>query len=355
MSGVALLGTAVAGFVPAASAASSTVLPVSRSAPVTSLPTGSQGTGDERLKWPALGAAAATAARFSTTGSSSPAANGGQATGSRPAAVRWIGPRDRHVPLNGLARKGSSCTHAGYCLINWAGWYVGTGSGNGFQGVKGNWNAPCVGGSPDSGKYSSWVGLGGRFGTESLEQTGIDEQPDGTYRMFWEYVYSDPTSPYGASGIERDDMTDVIHCGQHISASVEYGSRSGHCPSGEWHPHVTDTSTGKTWDPGCMSESHGFGVQSAEWIDERPSVDQSICPPSDPYTSLTDFQWTAWSSLLAQANYSGAGYVAPSSFANSRIVMHDDGTNTDISYPDQTSIGSSFTGRWHAFGTYCDS
>lgn len=259
-----------------------------------------------------------------------------------------------HGELLAPAVPAGGCSHAGDCNRNWSGWSAGSGSGNGFEGVRGNWNAECIGGSPDSGEYTSWVGLGGDFPGESLEQTGILEQGDGTYRMFWAYAWHDPSSPSGISITETVDQNDVVSCTQHIYASVEYGSRSGYCGTGQWRPYVTDTSNGTSMSPGCMPESHGFGIQSAEWVDERPS-DDNVCAPQSDTAQLTDFNWTDWSDLQAQANYSGAGWVAAGGFANNRFVMHDDGTGQDLAYPDQASLGSSFTDRWYHYGTWCDS
>jgi hypothetical protein len=248
----------------------------------------------------------------------------------------------------------SFCIHHGDCSLNWSGWDVGSGTGNGFSGVQGNWNAECTsgGGHGSTDQFASWVGLGGWYSNDqSLEQTGILLQSDGTYRMWWAYVWPDPSQPSGSSIIIVVDQNDVVTCGQHLTAYIHYGSRNGYCSNGGFRPHIQDTSTGKVLDPGCQSETHGYGIQSAEWVDERPTDTASGC-----LYQLSAYKWTDWSNMAAQANYSGAGWARPGSFVNSGIVMHDDGLNLDLSYPDQYSIGSNnwFTDRWYAYGTYCD-
>ncbi|HLJ36313.1 MAG TPA: G1 family glutamic endopeptidase [Ktedonobacteraceae bacterium] len=225
---------------------------------------------------------------------------------------------------------------------NWAGFTVGSGSGNGFKGVEANWNAECTSGSTDSNHlFGSWVGLGGYFFGDNLEQAGIALQTDGTYRLFWEYVWGNGDPPYY-------DWSDVVHCGDHITAWVHYGS--SYCSNGGFYAHVQDNSTGAHLGSTCLTKSQGYGIQSGDWIDERPFL--SCGGPS----YLADFNWTDWSNVLAQANFNGAGWANPNSFVNTKVYMHDFTQNKDISYPDQASVNSNntFTGRWHGSGTYCD-
>ncbi|MHB8599524.1 MAG: G1 family glutamic endopeptidase [Ktedonobacteraceae bacterium] len=98
---------------------------------------------------------------------------------------------------------------------NWAGYVAGNGSGNGFIGVEANWSGPCKSGTVNGEiQYTTWVGLGGYFSGQNLEQAGLFLQTDGAYRMFWEYapVYY----PY-------IDTKDVIGCGDPITAWVHFG------------------------------------------------------------------------------------------------------------------------------------
>lgn len=227
---------------------------------------------------------------------------------------------------------------------NWAGYLVGSGTGNGFKGVEGNWNAPCTSGAINSQiGYSSWVGLGGAFGNgvfanpngvEPLEQAGVLLQSDGTYRLFWEYV-STNQPPF-------IDYSDVVHCGDHLSAFVIYGS--SYCSNGGFYAHVQDNTTGAHLGSTCLTESDGLGIQSAEWIDERPSI-------GNCYQKLADFRYTQWSNVLAQPNGSGSPYQNPNNFVNRQLFMYSG--STELADPDGLSVASNntFTDRWYANGT----
>ncbi|HEY7125382.1 MAG TPA: G1 family glutamic endopeptidase [Ktedonobacterales bacterium] len=222
---------------------------------------------------------------------------------------------------------------------NWSGWEVGSGAGNGFEAVIGEWNAECVSGPNDSHhQFGSWVGLGGDF-NQSLEQTGIILRTDGTYRMFWEYVYPDNTGP-----APTIDTTDVVKCGQHIKAWVHLGS--AYCPNGGWDTYIQDTTTGKFLNHACDA-SKPLGYESAEWIDERPLVGCGL-------TQLADFNYTSWSDVQAQAKASGAVFHGPNSFANTRLAMQDYQGGPYLAFPDATvSSNNTFTDRWYGAGTYC--
>ena len=203
---------------------------------------------------------------------------------------------------------------------NWSGYTVGSGSGNGFQGVEGKWSAPKTSGNIDAAHdYASWVGLGGFFPAppysfENLEQSGIILQTDGTYRLFWAFVYSG-----GAGATVHVDPNDVVHYSDHIYAWVHY-NYSG-CSNG-FYAHVEDDSTNPHLHLGstCIVPSQGVGQQSADWIDERPEV---TCDPNIPVALpyLADFNYIGWSDVQAQANYSGAQWQNPNSFANTQRVF----------------------------------
>lgn len=102
----------------------------------------------------------------------------------------------------------------------------------------------------------------------------------------------------------------------------------------------------------CIIPSQGVGHQSAEWIDERPSVS---CNNNDPakLSYLADFNYVGWSDVQAQANYSGAQWQNPNSFANTQLLMYDDPTQEYLAYPDGLQVGNdnTFLDRWYNYGT----
>src|SRR5579883_2263798 len=224
----------------------------------------------------------------------------------------------------------------------WSG-YVAIHQPSGFQGIEAKWNAPCTSGIRDSNhRYGSWVGIGGYLPSNSpepLEQAGILLQNDGTYRLFWEYISS--TEPPFIDG------TDVIYCGDHISAWVYLGSTF--CSNGGFYAHVEDDTRGSHLGSTCLTKG-SYGIESADWIDERPLTTSCYAP-----TQLADFHYTQWSNVLARSSGSSNWYN-PNSYPNDQILMWDQGTSSYIAYPDGLSVNSdnTFTDRWYGYGTYCD-
>ena len=223
-----------------------------------------------------------------------------------------------------------------------SGYIVGSGSGNGFKGAQAKWNAPCTNGTIDHNhQYGSWVGLGGWFAGEPLEQAGIALQTNGTYLLFWEYA------PYNAPYYDRND---VVHCGDHLLAWVHYGY--SYCSNGGFYAHVEDDTTGAHLGSTCLTESRGYGHQSADWIDERPG-----CQGGAYYADMADFHYSQWTNVLAQANYSGASWTNFTGFANT--LVYDFDANKQIGQPGYivaepgvpNSDGKSYTDYWYDPGT----
>ena len=217
---------------------------------------------------------------------------------------------------------------------SWSGYIVGDGTDQGYMGVEANWNAPCKSGSVNSQiQYGVWVGLGGVYNNDPLEQTGLILQIDGTYRLFWEYItFNQP--PY-------IDTKDVIRCGDSISAWVHLGYT--YCSNGGFYAHVQDNKTGAHLGSTCLTESQGLGTLSAEWIDERPFL-----PSCDGSSQLADFVTVNWSNVLAQANFGSASWLNPNNFANTQELMYEKDTKIYLAYPDgiQVSNNNTFTDRW---------
>jgi hypothetical protein len=224
---------------------------------------------------------------------------------------------------------------------SWSGYIVGDGNNQGYKGVEANWSGPCKTGTVNSQiQYGTWVGLGGVFKNEPLEQAGLILQSDGTYRLFWEYI-SVNQPPY-------IDKNDVIHCGDSITAWVHFGS--SYCSNGGFYAHVQDNKTGAHLGSTCLTESQGLGTLSAEWIDERPLLTSCYNP-----AQLADFVTSNWSNVLAQANFGSASWLNPNNFPNTQELMYEQSTGIYLAYPDglQVNSNNTFTDRWYAYGTYC--
>ncbi len=97
--------------------------------------------------------------------------------------------------------------------VNWSGYFAGSGSGNGFKQVEGNWNVPCYDGShsPSKSRAVTWIGLGGWYGN-NLWQGGTTEDPSTGYHFWFE--------PFPQTYMMIQSQS--LSCGDHIQAEVDY-------------------------------------------------------------------------------------------------------------------------------------
>ncbi|HEY0757270.1 MAG TPA: G1 family glutamic endopeptidase [Ktedonobacteraceae bacterium] len=223
---------------------------------------------------------------------------------------------------------------------HWSGYVLGSGSGNGFKSVQGSWNTQCTGSAAPasaSQQVSTWVGLGGYYGL-GLVQTGTEIDDAGNYHLFLEVI--------NANGVDQikqyvpNASATGFGCGQHIQAVVYYHPAG--C-SGGFTTSIVNSSNNTSLASGCIFSNSD--IQSAEWIDERP-----YCQTD--FATLADFNWTGWSNVLAQANYSGAAWVNPNAYYNINIIMAVGHTPSTMAATDGNSVNSdnTFTDRWYNSG-----
>jgi len=213
---------------------------------------------------------------------------------------------------------------------NWAGFFVGTGSGNGFKEVTGNWNTPCTAAPINSNHIAAeWVGLGGYYGTGNLLQTGTVLLADGRFHIFYELF---PNTPVVTN--------QTFNCGNSFTAEVDYNFVS--TGNNKNHIFIKNITTGFTLD----TTLGGFqpDLESAEWIDERPSCG------GNNFTDLANFHYVNWSSTLARPNFSGAGYNGIGNFVNTNLTMEDHNTTT-LAHPDGLNANNTFVDRWYNAGS----
>ncbi len=213
---------------------------------------------------------------------------------------------------------------------NWAGFYVGTGSGPGFKQVIGSWNTPCTSGPIDNNHLAAqWVGIGGVYGGQHLLQVGTTLLPDGRFHTFYELF---PKPPVISSR--------SFKCADAFTAEVDYNLTSK--GTNKNHIFIKDISAGFTLDYVVPDSQFKPDLQSAEWIDERPSCSSSL-------TDLANFHYVFWSNPQARSNTNTGMLEGIGSFANSAIVMQDKQQHT-LAKPDGLNSNNTFKDRWYNAG-----
>ena len=213
---------------------------------------------------------------------------------------------------------------------NWAGFYVGTGSGRGFKQVAGNWSTPCTSGPVDKNHLvAQWVGIGGVYGNQHLLQVGTALLTDGRFHVFYELYPNPPTI-----------SSQSFSCANAFTAEVDYNLNS--TGTNKNHISIKNLTTGFTLNYTVHDSQFKPNLQSAEWIDERPSCSSSL-------TDLADFHYVSWTNPQARSNTNGARLSGISSFANSAIVMQDNKQQL-LAKPDGLNSNNTFKDRWYNTG-----
>ncbi len=205
--------------------------------------------------------------------------------------------------------------------LNWAGYAVSHNFSDPkplVTGVSGTWTVPSVALSENDTFSAVWVGIGGYFG-KSLIQAGTEQDCIGAtayYSAWFELLPADSIT------IQALDISP----GDVISASITLSSPDQNM----WTIFVSDLSTGKSYN---QDFSYNSSRLSAEWIVERPNVDNSL-------SQLTNFESVTMSNCSATINDEAA---VTADFPSVRISMYDSNgirlTNTSTLSND----GSSFT------------
>ncbi len=185
-----------------------------------------------------------------------------------PSPVHWAGSGQRphftgHAAAGGVQESIAS--------TNWAGWIA---SGTTFTGVGGDWTVPSVVPSPSPEYSSEWVGIDGVLDSD-LIQTGTSQDTPSTstpspYFAWYELL------PGSAVAINAP-----VAPGDTMLASISEGS------PGSWTISIEDQT--QRWIY-TNTFSYSISAQTAEWIEEAPTVGGS-------QSTLADFGSSTFSSL----------------------------------------------------------
>ena len=184
-----------------------------------------------------------------------------------PSPVHWAGSGQRphftgHATTGGVQESVAS--------TNWAGWIA---SGTTFTGVGGDWTVPSVVPSPAAEYSSEWVGIDGVLSSDLIQTGTSQETPAGgtTPDFAWYELLPGSAVTINAPVAPGDTM----------AASITEGS------PGSWTISIEDQT--QSWIY-TNTFSYSISAQTAEWIEEAPTVGGS-------QSTLADFGSSTFSSL----------------------------------------------------------
>ncbi len=236
------------------------------------------------------------------------------------------------------------------CYLNWSGYGAGSGSGAGFGQVSGDWNVEKVDSthSPSSSRYSTWVGLGGIFSRDNLRdnlwQAGTAwNSTDGYY--VWYQAVGGPNSTGGEVWLGS------VNWGDHIYTNVWL---AGDTASGQPNFEIVD---GVADFLGNAPNAMGSGMQSAEWINERPACGRDPNTLQLKFYQLADFSYTEWTHAVATPNNSTWKPQPIGTYGGTKFKMeNNDGSAQQLTNPgglgSETGSGTdNFQDHWLANGS----
>jgi len=205
--------------------------------------------------------------------------------------------------------------------LNWAGYTVAYNFSDPkplVTGVSGSWVVPQVQISQNDSFSAIWVGIGGFFG-HTLIQTGTEQDCVGgttQYSAWYELLPSD--------SVMIDTME--VSPGDKITASINLENPVGNI----WSIRINDLSSGQSFSQNLFYSSSRL---SAEWIVERPDVNNSL-------SEIADFGSATLSECkVTMNNEVGAfGY-----FPSVRTYLYDTSGTRLADVSDYSNDGSSFT------------
>jgi Peptidase A4 family len=214
---------------------------------------------------------------------------------------------------------------------NWSGYGI-NGGGN-YTAMQGTWTVPAVSyqsysGSPDVEASSTWIGVGGQDGDETLIQIGTMQAaaPDGGTEYFaWYEVLPDSETP-----ISRKQYP--VKPGDTITATIECTAACAPYALSTWV--LTLTNPGSWPQPYTLTLQYASSLTSVEWIMEGPCIKD--CGSSSPgFAYMPNYGSTTFSAISVN-NATPKLARSPNG-----IIMKDPNGNA-MSMPSDP-IGNSFT------------
>jgi hypothetical protein len=213
---------------------------------------------------------------------------------------------------------------------NWSGYGI---SGGSYTAVQASWTVPAVSyqsysGAPKVEASSTWIGIGGQDGDETLIQIGTmqaaapDEDPE--YFAWYEIL--------PATEVPISHKQYPVKPGDTITATIQCTSACGSYALSSWTLTLTDAS----WpQPYTITLQYASSLGSVEWIMEGPCIKD--CSSSEPgFAYLPNYGSTTFSAISVN---NGNPNLARSP---NGIIMKDPNGNA-LSTPSDPVGGNSFT------------
>ena len=209
---------------------------------------------------------------------------------------------------------GGSTTSFGWASSNWSGYALTSPPSGGYTSITGSWVVPPVSPSKGSTYSSTWIGIDG-FNNSNLIQTGTEQDyasGGAQYYAWWEIL---PAAETVISNF-------TVKPGDVMTASIEKNS------SGTWTITLKDNTSGATFTSLPLSYS-GPG-QSAEWIEEAPSIAGHV-------TTLANYGETSFDPTTPNSTSEYTPYDLTVNGSSSSLVPSDGGVmiqkHTQVSTP----------------------
>lgn len=197
---------------------------------------------------------------------------------------------------------------------NWAGYISQDGSA--YTGVSGTWTVPEISYSTTLAANATWVGIGGRD-TADLIQAGVYEiaNSDGATYQTWYELLPDNSTPVDLA----------VHPHDSISVAILETSQD------TWNIVITNNTSGQQF---AKTVTYHSSLSSAEWIQERPLIDNS-------FSNLSGFTPIQFSGATVVRN---GQRVSLSQAAPQIVNMVDTPTNYALAVPSAIdTAGMSFS------------
>lgn len=210
--------------------------------------------------------------------------------------------------------------------LDWAGYVVA--SNNIYPlpsvvGVNGSWTVPYVATTTVDSFSAAWIGIGGQMDTTLIqagsEQDSISGQP--VYSLWYELL--------PANSITIPDVK--VLPGDQIAASIQLLDSK----TNTWLVNLADLTSGTCFTQNCTTQNLDYNSSrlTAEWIMERPTVNNQIAP-------LSNFGTITFNNISAMV--SGKAGTA-NAFPNYQVIMQDRQNNQLVTVSNLNKDGSSFT------------
>lgn len=164
----------------------------------------------------------------------------------------------------GLARMRAGSARNIAASTNWSGL---AGTGSGIQGALGEWTVPAIKASSKALYSSSWVGVDGD-GNDDLIQTGTAQDTGSPRYTAWTEILPAPSVTIVTGG----GSPAPVKPGDKMEAYVSEVSQ------GTWTIYIEDTTQKWYYQNNFSYDGPG---QSAEWIEEAPTVNGEQSVPAD--------------------------------------------------------------------------